>query len=328
MTPSSWVKKSTGAGIAISAVCALTLSACGGGGAGSDEKSLKLGFPGGVGTTDVPAILALETLKSDGWDASYIEFDSPDVQTQALLRGDVNVASMGPATVMSANIAGSDIKMISNNNRNDLQIVVSSDISECSDLDGKPVAYHSEGSTSTAHLKTWLKDTCPEAQPEFLVISGSANRATALLEGQIAGTIVRLEDWVPAIKGKESEGKILASLSEDQGDLLTQTITVTEKVLSENEGLPSAYLDALNAEFEKLNDDPTAYAAEAAKILEGDEAEIGELYEQLVSDGAIPESVGIDLEQVEATIDFYQENGTIPEGELTADEVASDQFNR
>lgn len=320
--------KKTGSAVAVGAVCALALSACGGGDAGGDEKTLKLGFPGGVGTTDVPAILALEALKEDGWDASYIEFDSPDVQTQALLRGDVNVASMGPATVMSANLAGSDIQIISNNNRNDLQIVVAPDIEECEDLDGKPVAYHSEGSTSTAHLKTWLSETCPEANPEFLVISGSANRATALLEGQIAGTIVRLEDWVPAIKGKESQGKILTSLSEDQADLLTQTITVTDKVLAENEDMPRAYLDALQAEFEQLQDDPKGYAEEAAKILEDDETQIAELYEQLVSDNVIPDAVGIDLNQVDATIKFYQENGAIPEGELTADEVADDRFNR
>lgn len=321
-------RKRIGTVFAVAGALSIALTACSGGNSGSgDSNTLTLGFPGSIGTTDVPAVLALEALKEDGWDASYIEFDSPDVQTQALLRGDVNVASMGPATVMSADLAGSDIKMVANNNNNDLQVIASPDITECADLDGKPVAYQSDGATSTAHLKRWLQDNCPDAQPEFMVISGSANRATALLEGQISGTIVRLEDWIPAIEGHEGEAEILASLSADQSDLLTQTIAVTNESLESNPDLTQAFLEALQAEFDELNADPTAYADKAAEILDVDPAEAAAVYEQLVEEGVIPETVGIDMSHVDATLTFYQENGTIPEGDLTSSDVADDRFN-
>lgn len=313
---------------------ALALTGCssaGGGEANGEESSpgsIVLGYPGGLGPGDAPSALALETLAADGWKTDFIEFDSPDVQTQALLRGDINFAAMGPATVMAANLAGADIKMVTNDVANDLQIVVAPDINECSDLDGKPVAYHSEGSTSTAHLKQWLLDTCPDATPEFMVISGSANRATALIEGQIAGTVVRLEDWIPAIKGNETKAKVLTSLSEDQGDLLAHTITTTTKTIENEPELVEAYLDALAAEYESLNADPTAYAERAAELLGMDAAVLAEVYEQLVALNIFPQTVGIDMSKVEATLEFYQMSGSIPEGELTAADVADDRFNR
>ncbi|MBP6684064.1 MAG: ABC transporter substrate-binding protein [Leucobacter sp.] len=312
---------------------ALALTGCASGDAPASEGSdgapgsVVLGYPGGLGPGDAPSALALESLKEKGWEVEFIEFDSPDVQTQALLRGDVNFAAMGPSTVMSANLAGADLKMVTNDVRNDLQIVVSPDISECGDLDGKPVAYHSEGSTSTAHLKRWLADTCPDASPEFMVISGSANRATALIEGQIAGTVVRLEDWIPAIKGNETKAKVLTSLSEDQSNLLAHTITTTTDTIENKPELVEAYLEALQAEFTALQEDPAAYADRAAEVLGMDAAELVDVYEQLVELGIFPSAVGIDMDEVAATLKFYQESGSIPEGELAVSDIADDRYN-
>ena len=312
---------------------ALALTGCASGdapasdGADAAPGSVLLGYPGGLGPGDAPSALALESLKEKGWEVEFIEFDSPDVQTQALLRGDVNFAAMGPSTVMSANLAGADLKMVTNDVRNDLQIVVSPEITECADLDGKPVAYHSEGSTSTAHLKRWLADTCPDASPEFMVISGSANRATALIEGQIAGTVVRLEDWIPAIKGNETKAKVLTSLSEDQSNLLAHTITTTTDTIENKPELVEAYLEALQAEFTALQEDPAAYADRAAEVLGMDAAELVDVYEQLVELGIFPTAVGIDMDEVAATLKFYQESGSIPEGELAVSDIADDRYN-
>ncbi len=322
-----------GAGFALAVGLAGTLAGCagssgadGGTEAGS-EAGVTLGFPGSIGPTDVPAILALEALADAGSETDYIEFDSPDVQTQALLRGDVNLASMGPATVMSANIAGADIKMVAQNNMNDLQILVAPEIGSCDDLAGQPVAIHSEGSTSTAHLKRWYADECPDAQePEWLVISGSENRATALLEGQIRGTIVRLEDWIGVTGGESDQGKILTALSDTQSELLTQTIATTQQTLDDDSEGVSAFLDALGEQFEAVNSDPSAYAEKAARVLGGDSETYAAVYEELVANGAFPTAVGLDPASVEATIAFYQESGAIAEGNLSADDVSDASF--
>lgn len=299
------------------------LAACGGGDAESpsgDQQSITLGFPGTIGPTDTPLIAALNSLGDDGWDVEYIEFDSPDVQTQALMGGDINIASMGPATVMAANEAGAELSMVGNNNILDYLIITAADVASCNDLDGRTVAYHSEGSTSTAHLRRYLADNCPDASPEFVVISGSGNRVTALLEGQIQGTIVRIEDWM-SVDVDPAVAHVIDTLSSTQSELLTQTIVIDGAGSEESQDAAAELLAALDEQFAAVREDPAAFAEVAAEILGSEVADVQPVLEALVEDGTFPETSALSSESIDATLAFYQEAGTVSES-LTADEVA------
>lgn len=306
----------------------LALAACGSGGDAdaSGDKSLTLGFPGTIGPTDTPIIAALESLEEDGWETEYIEFDSPDVQTQALMGGDIDIASMGPATVMAANENGAELLMVGNNNILDYLIVASADVATCADLDGRTVAYHSEGSTSTAHLRRYLAETCPDASPEFVVISGSGNRVTALLDGQIDGTIVRIEDWM-SVDVDPSVAHVLDALSETQSQLLTQTIVIDDKRSDDAGPAAKALLAALDEQFAAVRQDPAAFAETAAEILDADKADVEPILAALVDDGTFPESSALSPDSIDATLAFYQEAGAVSES-LTADQVADVELAR
>lgn len=288
-----------------------------------DAGNLTLGFPGGVGPTDIPAILALEEMKTQGWTTEYIEFDSPDIQTQALLNGDIQVASMGPATVFAANIAGADLRIVSNNNSIDFIVLAKTGIEECADLDGEIVAYHSTGSTTTAHLYRYIADNCPDITPNYMVLSGSANRAAALLNGQIAGTIVRMEDWIAATGGEDERAKILALLAETQSTLLTQTIVVSAKNVEAERGEIEAFVDALHGQFAKVYEDPAAYAELAAPYLDGASVEtVAAVYGALVEAELFPKEKALSPDQIADTIAFYEEAGRAEPGALTPENVA------
>ncbi|MCT1829758.1 ABC transporter substrate-binding protein [Brevibacterium luteolum] len=315
-------RKTVIAAVSSAATLAIVLSACGESGAsgGSDEKVV-LGFPGGLGPTDVPAVKALEVMKDEGWDTDYIEFDSPDVQTQALISGDTNLASMGPATVMAADVQGGSMKMVGENNSNDLLIVTAGDVNECSELDGKPVAYHSEGSTSTAHLRAWIDDQCSGTEPQWMVISGSGNRTAALVDGQIAGTIVRTEDWVAGTEGTNTDAHVLDELSATQSDLLTQTIVTTEE--NTDSEATDKFLEELDKQFQAVNEDPETYAEGAADLLPNIENDtLTNIYASLVEQNVFPESHELSKDKVDATISFYEDSETIPRGEVSSEDVA------
>lgn len=288
-----------------------------------DAGNITLGFPGGVGPTDVPAILALEELKTQGWTADYMEFDSPDIQTQALLNGDIQVASMGPATVFAANLAGADLRIVSNNNSIDFIVLAKTGIETCADLNGQIVAYHSTGSTTTAHLKRYITDNCPDIAPNYMVLSGSANRAAALLNGQIAGTIVRMEDWIAATGGADERAKILALLAETQSTLLTQTIVVSAKNVNAKRGEIEAFVDALQNQFAKVYENPVAYAERAVPYLDGASVEtVSAVYEALVDAELFPKKKALSRAQIEDTIAFYEQAGRADAGVLTPESVA------
>jgi ABC-type nitrate/sulfonate/bicarbonate transport system substrate-binding protein len=220
---------------------------------------------------------------------------------------------------MAADEGGAELTMVGNNNILDYLIVGASDVSSCADFDGRTVAYHSEGSTSTAHLRRYLADQCPEAEPEFVVISGSSNRVTALLAGQIDGTIVRVEDWMAVDAGGAAD--IIDNLVETQADLLTQTIVVDRAAGDGATEAAAALLAALDEQFAAVNDDPAAFAATAADILGSDVDEVQPLLEALVENGTFPETSELDPASVEATIGFYRDAEVIGD-ELSAETVA------
>lgn len=298
------------------------------GGAGAAQpEQIALGFAGGTGPTDMPAILALEALKAQGWDAEVIEFDSPDILTQALLNGQVQIAAMGPATAIAADLAGADLKMIAKNNRNDFLILSDAEVADCAGLDGRVVAIHSTGSTTTAHLMRYMKDTCPDAKPNIIVLSGSANRVAALLNGQIDGTIVRLEDWMAITGGQDDRARILAKLVDEQPTLLTQAIVVSAAKLEEDRPVLEAFVAALDQEFSAIYADPAAFAAKAAPHLkEIDPAQLATVYAALAEAKMFPLNEGLNRDQVTDTIAFYEAAGKAEPGKLTPELVADFSF--
>lgn len=308
--------------IALIALPAIVLTACGGDDeVGSDDRSITLGFPGSVGPTDSPLIAALESLEEDGWTVEFIEFDSPDVQTQALMGGDIDIASMGPATVMAADERGAELVMVGNNNMLDYLIVGAADVATCADLDGRTVAYHSEGSTSTAHLREYLRDTCPDATPEFLVISGSSNRITALVEGQIDGTIVRVEDWISA-EVEDDVAHVIDNLAETQSELLTQTIVIDGSKTDDVGPATAALMQAFDTQLAAVNEDPATFAEVAAPILSSSADELAPVIAALVENGTFPQNHELSRDSVQETLAFYEQAGTIS-GDLTVEQVAN-----
>lgn len=290
-------------------------------------QDMVLGFAGGAGPTGIPAILALELLKEQGLSTEVIEFDSPDILTQALLNGQVQIAVMGPATLFAADVAGADLQMLAKNNQNDYLIISSPDVESCADLDGRTVAYHSKGATTTAHLLAWLKDTCPEAEPNFMVLSGSANRVAALLNGQIDGTLVRLEDWMAITRGEDNRARELAMLVESQSDLITGAVVASAGQLEGSRPLIEDFLDELGNQFEAIYADPTAYSALAVAYLpEMELADVEAVYSNFAATEMFPLSEALSRESIEATLQFYVDAGRIEPGALTVDQVANFTF--
>lgn len=180
--------------------------------------------------------------------------------------------------------------MIASNNKNDLLVVAAAEITQCSQLEGKPVAYHSDGSTSTAHLMSWISDECG-ASPEWLVISGSSNRTTALINGRIDGTIVRTEDWVHCLRGVDSDAHVLAELSESQSELLPQTIVINIQFLDDNVEYHQQFLETHDEQFALVNADPEAYAEMAYEYLPNmDPDALAEIYTSLSQQGVFSET--------------------------------------
>jgi NMT1/THI5 like len=59
------------------------------------------------------------------------------------------------------------------------------DIKKCADFAGKRLAITGEGSGSAALTRACIAQNCPGTEMEIVLISGSSNRAVALLAGEV-----------------------------------------------------------------------------------------------------------------------------------------------
>lgn len=321
MQQRNW-KKTWLAKIAVLAAVALI------GGGAALAQSVVLGFPGGIGPVDIPAIQALKSLEADGWKTQVIEFDSPDILTQALLNGQVQIAPMGPSTAIAANLAGADLRIVGKTNLIDHVIIAAPDVEECADLDGRTVAYHSTGSTTTTHLRHYLATNCPEANPNFIVLSGSANRVLALLNGQIDGTLVRVEDWMAITGGQDDRARVLARLIDDQRDILTGTVVVSASHMAANEPAIRAFISELERQFEEIYADPAGYAlAHAQHLPEMEPEALAAVYVALAESQMFPLNDPLNRDEIAATIAFYENAGNVSPGALTVDDLADFRFS-
>jgi ABC-type nitrate/sulfonate/bicarbonate transport system substrate-binding protein len=160
-----------------------------------------------------------------------------------------------------------------------------------------------------------------------MVLSGSANRATALLNGQIQGTIVRLEDWIAVTGGEDERAKILGVLAETQSDLLTSAFVVSADALEERPEMVEAFLTEVQAQIDAIYADPAAYAEAALPHLEGADLEsVTGVFEALAEQEMFPRQMGVSREAIEGTMSFYAASGKLEEGKITADDVADFRF--
>ena len=113
-----------------------------------------------------------------------------------MARGDADFSVGAGRTIWQAISQGAELMTIMEHAANGWLALSVPEIVTCRDLDGRRYAHHSEGGVSKAMSDAYILEKCPGTQPEILIIPGSANRAAALLAGQIEVATVKVADRV------------------------------------------------------------------------------------------------------------------------------------
>jgi len=122
-------------------------------------------------------------------------FQQSELAAQALLQDDIEVLHIGVLTPINAILGGADLVIFAVDVGNDWVLVAENEIATPQDLAGKNVGIHSETSTATAMLaKTYQDNGIDPGTINTLIVPGSANRAQAILQGQLDATPLLLQD--------------------------------------------------------------------------------------------------------------------------------------
>lgn len=156
------------------------------------DEPVTVGFASASQPAYFPALLSIET--SEAIPMEPIFFQQSELAMQAVLQGEVDVLAIGINGPMITISGGADLRIFGVTIGNDWTIVANDTIQSPEDLAGARIGIHSETSTGTPLVRGTLNDLGIEA--EFVTIAGSPNRAQAMTQDQIDATTLFLSDSI------------------------------------------------------------------------------------------------------------------------------------
>jgi NitT/TauT family transport system substrate-binding protein len=188
---------------------------------------------------------------------------------------------------------------------NEWQLVTTLEVVTSADLDGKRLAFHSEGAAGTAMTNAYLEASCPSASPHVLIIPGSENRAAALVAGEIDASPLALADVVLLQRQAPGRFHILASFSTDLPKLKTHAVYANNGFAASFPEVVRDYVQAQLTLHRQISDNPASVSDAAVRWLEADPALIPETIQAYTSINAWDADGGLTAEAVAYSLDFF-----------------------
>ncbi len=283
---------------------------------------LRLGFASIAHLEHVPALLVAERLRVQGIALEPTFFAQEVLSLQAVIRGDMDMGNGASVGSLAAIQQGAKLKFFVTESRNPWTLYAKKEVARCEDLSGKRLALHSQGGISTALTKGWLKEHCPTATPNILIIPGSERRAVALVAGQIDLTPLELSDAKEIERTHPGQFHFLADFSKEVPWLLGSIFYSTPQTLSSKRDLLKTYVRELIKINRLAARNPETLAAVAPKYLykQLEPGFLLELTKGYVEGGVWPTDGGFTPQSLARTIQFFVDIGSIKPG-LKAEDV-------
>jgi ABC-type nitrate/sulfonate/bicarbonate transport system substrate-binding protein len=276
-------------------------------------QTLRIELPADVDVADLPRMMAADTLREQGYTVEALDFQDNALSVQALSQGEVDFSFAGTGIAWKAIQEGAKIASLLDGSLNQASLVVTSNIRQCSDLDGKRVVVPSVTSNRALFLSKYIEKNCPAAKIEQVVIASQNNSLIAMTSGQVDGAVIDYSAML-AFEKKENAGihALVRFLTEFPG--LSGAHIVTRRDLLEQH--PEVVQDFIRASLSARTrlQDPQVFEEQLVKYLklEPDEAKASLLLfspQDLWSmDG------GLTTESIQINLDFLEEAGSIEPG--------------
>lgn len=290
--------------------------------AAAGTAALRIGYPSVADFSDVPSLVAAERLRASGFPVETTFFAQPELLTQGVLRGDVDMGAGSITTVLAAIQRGAPLRIFMAQHLNEWSVMAVRSINSCKDLAGKRFAIHSEAAISTALVRQWLKESgCEKVPINFLVVPGSEVRAQALMAGQIDAAPAELSDSVRIQMLRPNDFHRIASFSLSMPELLSNVYYSTQRTLQGRRDVLERFIAEVLKVHREARRNPTILSEAALRLFpDADKKLTPAIAQAYASGGLYPVNGGLSGNAVGYTIDFLVSAGSLQPG-LKADQV-------
>ncbi len=270
---------------------------------------------------DVPMRMALDDLQSQGYTVEITPLANSTLITEALQRGEADLGLFNTQTAWTAITKSAPIRTILQFTGGTFVVAAKSDITSCSDLDGKRVGLASTSGTAPALLNRYLTEKCGGAKPEFLVIPESAGRTAALLAGELDATMFPGEELIKIEEQAPGKFHALIPISQEYSNIQVDAIHVREAWAQEHPELVRDFIRAVLRANRRVVENPQLLYDESVKRLGLDATTAQAIGNVHLQAGIWSPNGGLTAENLRKTLDFYQ-NELEMDDTLTVDDVS------
>jgi ABC-type nitrate/sulfonate/bicarbonate transport system substrate-binding protein len=149
-------------------------------------------------------------------------------------------------------------------------MVAQNGINSCSDLNGKTVGLYSASGVSTAYVKLYFQQACPNVSYKTIIIPDSTLRRQALEAGQLAATPLQASDAVQILDGPDkSKFHELVNFASALPGIGRDLLLTNKQTLQDNPGVIQAFLTAQLQAIRQIYATPSSIPQWLATYLPG-----------------------------------------------------------
>jgi NitT/TauT family transport system substrate-binding protein len=290
----------------------------------SGNLAFKIAASSAAGVNNMPMYMTIDRLNAQGWKIEPITFASVEVATESVSKGETQIGHGSADSALLAIQKGARMTLLGHRNLNEWVLTSKAEIQRCQDLTGKKVAHHSPGDSLLPMLRPYL-DGCG-AKPELLVISGSENRAAALLAGQIDASPTEMGDWVNIDTQAPGKFRILVNFAESLPDLLIGTYNANTDWLQREQAVATAFFAEQVKTHRMVAANPNLLTEPTMKYVPAIKAEaLPKVIKAYMDVTSFPLNAALTQQQIDYTIKYHTDGGRLQPG-LTADKVWNKQI--
>jgi ABC-type nitrate/sulfonate/bicarbonate transport system substrate-binding protein len=265
--------------------------------------------------------MALDDLQAQGYTVTNTSLATSALITDALARGDADVATFNNQTMWTAIAKGAKARTFMQGTQSSPYLLVKQGINSCRDLDGRPVAIPSQTGLNPKLFDTYFKERCGGVKPQILVIGESAGRSAALMAGQVDGVLVQFEETLQIEQKAPGKFKRLVDFGKEYSRILVNGLQVSEQWAAQNPQLAKDLIRAMLTAHRRVNDNPQLLYDEGVKRLGLDPAIAKQVGDACLQGGMFDPNGGLTKENVQYTLDFLANTKAVP-ASLKVEDVA------
>jgi NitT/TauT family transport system substrate-binding protein len=280
------------------------------------QKRVRFAYPSSADMGDVPSLLAWEQLKKQGIEVVPTFFPKTDLAVQAVVAGEADIGSAAGIAVIKAVESGMNIRIISEQVRNEWQLVTPVALKDPKQLDGKRVGYHAPITVTEALVK-WMANHY-KITPNWMIIPGSDVRAEALMRGQLDATPAEIGDVLNILSAKPGQFHVLISYAKTFPQLIGSMYFARADYVQKNSATVETVLEAILRAHRSAEERPAAVKENALRLLPDTKPELVDAIASTYKELKIWDiNGGANKERGNASIKFFEESGLLKKDVVT-----------